>query len=393
MKSTTLYWNSPDGTPLAETNSSGGTLNEYIFFYGNRIARRDSSGNVYYYFQDQVGTTKTLTTSAGVVCYDADFLPFGSETAYTNNCAQNYKFTGLERDSETGLDHTPNRKYDSNLGRWLSPDPLALGFTNPQFLNRYAYTLNNPTTLTDILGLCPPGTHRVDLSGGAAANLRVPYGGPGVQVNSQGQTTMDCTGLVGASIAANDPGFNQNSVTRAQIQNAEGVFYPVDTPQIGDVALIDLGPGHTAYGHAVVVSGVTAGLVTGFIGANGSCPNGQCRGSVQNVTTASSSWSFWARMFRPGGASPPLYAEVCLPNTVPTQSGSGGAGGGGGYDLYALLWEGDPFGLIGGEGGEGASSNSTSSDYGGGSGGGTSSSLIGAWWPCDQDPDGCQSSC
>ena len=151
MKSSgTLYWNWPDGTPLAETNSSGTTLNEYIFFYGNRIARRDSSGNVYYYFLDQVGTTKTLTTSAGVVCYDADFLPFGGERPYTTSCSQNYKFTGLERDGETGNDHTLYRMYDSSLGRWLSSGPAGLGAvdpSNPQSWNRYAFVLNDPPTL------------------------------------------------------------------------------------------------------------------------------------------------------------------------------------------------------------------------------------------------------
>jgi RHS repeat-associated protein len=41
-----------------------------------------------------------------------------------NTCAQNYKFTGMERDSETGNDHTWFRNYASNLGRWLTPDPL-----------------------------------------------------------------------------------------------------------------------------------------------------------------------------------------------------------------------------------------------------------------------------
>jgi RHS repeat-associated protein len=142
---------------LAETNSSGTTLNEYIFFNVNRIARRDPSGNVYYYFQDQLGTTKNLTTSAGVVCYDADFLPLGGEMAYTTTCAQNYKFTGLERDGETGNDHTLHRMYESSLGRWLSPDPLAGDITNPQSLNRYAYVLNNATSLTDPTGLTPPG--------------------------------------------------------------------------------------------------------------------------------------------------------------------------------------------------------------------------------------------
>jgi RHS repeat-associated protein len=49
----------------------------------------------------------------------------------------------------------PFRFYASSLGRWHSPDPAAGDITNPQSLNRYAYVLNNPTTLTDRLGLSP----------------------------------------------------------------------------------------------------------------------------------------------------------------------------------------------------------------------------------------------
>ena len=41
------------------------------------------------------------------------------------------------------------------MGRWLSPDPLAGDVSNPQSLNRYAYVLNNPTSLIDPLGLTP----------------------------------------------------------------------------------------------------------------------------------------------------------------------------------------------------------------------------------------------
>ncbi|HXJ95146.1 MAG TPA: RHS repeat-associated core domain-containing protein [Terriglobia bacterium] len=42
--------------------------------------------------------------------------------------------------------------------RWLTPDPAGLAavdLTNPQSLNRYAYVLNNPTTLIDPSGLDP----------------------------------------------------------------------------------------------------------------------------------------------------------------------------------------------------------------------------------------------
>ncbi|MGH9404520.1 MAG: RHS repeat-associated core domain-containing protein [Terriglobia bacterium] len=50
------------------------------------------------------------------------------------------------------------RLNDSTEGRWLSPDPLGGDIPNPQSLNRYAYALNNPTTLTDPSGLDANGS-------------------------------------------------------------------------------------------------------------------------------------------------------------------------------------------------------------------------------------------
>jgi len=43
--------------------------------------------------------------------------------------------------------------YHARLYRWLSPDPIAGDISNPQSLNRYSYVVNNPTNLTDPLGL------------------------------------------------------------------------------------------------------------------------------------------------------------------------------------------------------------------------------------------------
>jgi hypothetical protein len=67
--------------------------------------------------------------------------------------------------------------HDSTEGRWLSPDPLAGDLSNPQSLNRYAYVLNNPTTLTDPLGLkgCRPGTR--SLGDGICVGPQSPGGG------------------------------------------------------------------------------------------------------------------------------------------------------------------------------------------------------------------------
>ena len=53
----------------------------------------------------------------------------------------------------------PNREYNSNWGRWLTPDPggkNVVHLDDPQTWNMYAYTRNNFTTLTDPSGLLTP---------------------------------------------------------------------------------------------------------------------------------------------------------------------------------------------------------------------------------------------
>src|SRR6267143_6143801 len=60
-----------------------------------------------------------------------------------------YKFTGKERDSESGLDNFVARYDSSSMGRFMSPDPMGGHPQDPQTLNRYAYVRNNPVSLTD----------------------------------------------------------------------------------------------------------------------------------------------------------------------------------------------------------------------------------------------------
>jgi len=64
------------------------------------------------------------------------------------------RYTGKERDAESGLDNLGARYYASTMGRFLSPDwsakvqpvPYAK-LDNPQSLNLYAFVANNPLTL------------------------------------------------------------------------------------------------------------------------------------------------------------------------------------------------------------------------------------------------------
>jgi len=122
--------------------------------------------NPIYYLEDLLGTSRVITTNTGVVCYDADFYPFGGErTPYTNTCPQNYKFEGKERDSETGNDDFGVRYYSNRFGRWLSADwssvPVAVPYanlTNPQTLNLYSMVADDPESFADLDGHYPgPG--------------------------------------------------------------------------------------------------------------------------------------------------------------------------------------------------------------------------------------------
>ena len=113
-----------------------------------------------YYHGDHLGSSRLLTSYWGFPVEQSTFLPFGQEwNAQTTT--NHYKFTGKERDSETGLDYFGARYYGSTMGRWLSPDwsskpsgvPYA-DFSNPQSLNLYSYVQDNPATLDDADGHC-----------------------------------------------------------------------------------------------------------------------------------------------------------------------------------------------------------------------------------------------
>ena len=68
------------------------------------------------------------------------------------------KFTGKERDVETGLDYFGARYYASGIGRWLSVDPLAEKYPS---WSPYNYVLNNPVGMVDPDGrlVTPPGDY------------------------------------------------------------------------------------------------------------------------------------------------------------------------------------------------------------------------------------------
>jgi RHS repeat-associated protein len=120
---------------------------------------------------DMLGSTRLVTDGSGNVLRCIDYLPFGEEipagpTTGRSGCygtgdypsspdVTSLKFTGKERDAETGLDYFGARYFSGAQGRFTSPDPMMASakVSNPQSWNRYAYGFNNPLRFTDPTGM------------------------------------------------------------------------------------------------------------------------------------------------------------------------------------------------------------------------------------------------
>jgi RHS repeat-associated protein len=188
---TTIYVYDAAGQ-LAEEYAPGSAWKKDYVRLGSQLIAEEYNGTVSasmpcttcYFTYDHLGTVRLITDQNANVISRHDYLPFGEEipanTAGRNstwgpgNDSVTQKFTGKERDSESGLDYFGARYYGSALGRFTSPDEFKGGFENlngtpafspgpigyadlsdPQTLNMYVYTRNNPLKYIDPDGHAP----------------------------------------------------------------------------------------------------------------------------------------------------------------------------------------------------------------------------------------------
>jgi RHS repeat-associated protein len=170
--------------------TSSGTTRRFYSLNGQVVAVRTNAGStntVSYLHGDHLGSISVTTTASGTAEPRQEFDPWGTvRSGGVTTTTRNY--TGQILD-DTGLLFYNARYYDPAIGRFISADtivpgsnPLTVwpsdavaggvwrtngnGPTDPQQLNRYSYTLNNPLKYTDPTGHCVPGT--CALTGAAA---------------------------------------------------------------------------------------------------------------------------------------------------------------------------------------------------------------------------------
>jgi RHS repeat-associated protein len=108
----------------------------------------DASPALQYELADHLGSSVLTGDGTGEFVRREEFYPYG-DTSFGSFARKRYRFTGRERDGESGLSYHRSRYYAPWLTRWISPDPAG----RSDGLNVYRYARSNPLCLVD-----PEGT-------------------------------------------------------------------------------------------------------------------------------------------------------------------------------------------------------------------------------------------
>ncbi|MFC1615492.1 RHS repeat domain-containing protein, partial [Patescibacteria group bacterium] len=242
-----------DGTatttyPNKYYNIAGATTTRHIFLGDQIIATVEGNGtatSTYYIHTDHLSGSNVITDSSGNLEQLIDYYPFGDMRLNEKDGEfdEQRKFTGHEHDDDTGLEYMLARYQNPAVGRFLSVDPVHrdIGLSNdkfkekygkefipdmtdhkvyeskalllnPQSLNGYSYSINNPIIYFD-----PNGeTWKIKFSGtalGWSGSIGVSFSISGLNVNVAGGIGVGIEGGFTASYLFGDNLSHRTEVT------------------------------------------------------------------------------------------------------------------------------------------------------------------------------------
>jgi RHS repeat-associated protein len=142
-------------------NGAGASQNNHTHLLDNRqrvalvrfgLAHPDDQGPaVQFHLADHLGSSNVVADSGGALVNREEYTPYGV-TSFGSFAKKRYRFTGVERDEESGLSYHIARYYAPGMSRWSSVDPEHSHFPN---WSAFVYSFANPVAFTDQKGREP----------------------------------------------------------------------------------------------------------------------------------------------------------------------------------------------------------------------------------------------
>jgi RHS repeat-associated protein len=157
---TTSWVLGPSGEQVTEYTVSGGTStwkHTNAFAVGQRLATYTGADTIFA-LKDWLGSKRVEVGASGCataytsLAYGDGLTPVSLPGYASCTDATEHHFTAKERDPESGNDYFGARYYASTMGRFMSPDTGPYIVSDPQTLNRYAFTRDNPLKFVDPTG-------------------------------------------------------------------------------------------------------------------------------------------------------------------------------------------------------------------------------------------------
>ncbi len=163
---TNQYWAYDEGiNALLEFNGSATTNLTHRYLWSDQVdelladsqlTNLTTAGNALWALSDHLGTIRDIAdytsgTDSTAITNHRKYNAYGKLVSETNSAVDLiFGFTGKQLDDATGLQHNLFRWYDTNLGQWLSADPISFAAGDE---NVRRYVGNTPSLGQDPSGL------------------------------------------------------------------------------------------------------------------------------------------------------------------------------------------------------------------------------------------------
>jgi len=252
----------------------------------------DTGTAVQYHLGDHLGSSSIViggdTAQADSFINREEFFPYG-ETSFGSFGKKRYRFTGKERDEESGLSYHGARYYSAGLSRWISVDPIhtkKASVIQPRFEGGYSYISGRA-----LIGHDPTG-EAIQLAAailGAGIGFAVGFGiNAAVQLSSGGEFSWKSAVASGAggAVAGGLGGLTMGASVLGSTAIAEAALGGMGSSVAGGAttrAILGEKQSAKAVVNDAVVGLVTFGIARAVKSAINATPNARMAAAIEEL--------------------------------------------------------------------------------------------------------------